>query len=195
MIGPFKERKIKLTIRLKKGTQTRRRLWKLTFSRKNSLMSVSNNKARLPQRSNAILTGQIPTALADRVVPAEPEPERIMEETGTWTLIDRNEDPLRRVETPGRLADNGSELVVDHVRQDMMEVEKMLTRRKELILREEEEEVQQPKKVLNALDRLSQREHFHFELPEREKSLRALQETGRNRGHLSRTRKLCWLGV
>ena len=77
--------------------------------------------------SDAILTGQIPTALAEQVVPREPEPEPTREEPGTWTMIDRNDDPLRRMEPLRQLSNNESELVVDHVQQNVMEVEKMLT--------------------------------------------------------------------
>ena len=140
--------------------------------------------------SDAILTGQIPTALAEQVVPRGPEPEQIRGEPGTWTMIDRNDDPLRRMEPPRQLANNESELVVDRVQQNMMEVEKMLTRRKELILREEEEEVQQPKKVFNALDRLNQQEHFHFELPERERVPRALPRDWDEPGTLKSHKKI-----
>ena len=90
----------------------------------------------------------------------------------------------------GELATNESELVVDHVRQNMREVEKMLTRRKELILREEEKEVQQPKQTFSALDRLNQREHFHFELPERERSPRALPRDWDEPGTLQSHKKI-----
>ena len=140
--------------------------------------------------SDAILTGQIPTELVEQVVPREPEQEPRREEPGTWTMIDQNEDPLRREEPSRELATNESELVVDHVRQNMREVEKMLTRRKELILREEEEEVQQPKQTFSALDRLNQREHFHFELPERERSPRALPRDWDEPGTLESHKKI-----
>ena len=66
----------------------------------------------------------------------------------------------------------------------------MFTRKKEVILREEEQEVQQPKKVLTALDRLHQREHFHFELPERERSPRALPRDWEEPGTLESHKKI-----
>ena len=140
--------------------------------------------------SDAILTGQIPTELAEQVAPREPEREPLREEPGTWTMIDRTEDPFRRQETPRGLAINESELIVDHDQQNRREIEKMLTRRKELILREEEEEVQQPKQTFSTLDRLNQRERFHFELPERERSPRALPRDWDESGTLESHKKI-----
>ena len=140
--------------------------------------------------SDAILTGQIPTELVDHVVPKMTVPEPVREEPGTWTMIDRTEDPLRKQDTSRGLAPNVTELVVDHVQKNVQEVEKLLTRRKELILREEEEEMQQPKQTLSALDRLNQREHFHFELPERERSPRALPRNWEEPGTLESHKKI-----
>ena len=138
--------------------------------------------------SDAILTGQIPTELAEHVAPKMPAQEPLREEPGTWTMIDRTEDPLRKQEVSRGLSTNESELVVDHVQKNMREVEKMLTRRKELILREEEEEIQQPKHTFSALDRLNQREHFH--LPERERSPRALPRDWDEPGTLESHKKI-----
>ena len=69
-----------------------------------------------------------------------------------------------------RLLTSGEEaLVMDSVRQEKQEMEKLLKRKKEFILREEEEEVQHLKKEFSALDRLSQQESYQLSLPEPER--------------------------
>ena len=52
------------------------------------------------------------------------------------------------------------------VRQEKQEVEKLLKRKKELILRKEEEELQHPQRELSALDRLSQHKGYQLSFPE-----------------------------
>ena len=51
---------------------------------------------------------------------------------------------------------------MDSVRQEKQEMEKLLKRKKELILREEEEEVKHPQREVSALDRLGQGCQTHF---------------------------------
>ena len=69
-------------------------------------------------------------------------------------------------EVPRDLAREEQEFVVDSVRREHQEVEKILKRKKELILREEEEELQHPWSEVSALDRLSQRNEFQLSLSE-----------------------------
>ena len=75
-------------------------------------------------------------------------------------------DPSERVETPQGLTRSEKSLVIDTLRRERQEVEKLLKRKKELILREEEEELQHPKTELSALARLSQRNGFQLDFPE-----------------------------
>ena len=119
--------------------------------------------------TNAIQTGNIPTALVEGVAsvtekPLPPE-NPLKEASDGWMEFKRGSEPVVGMNLPQSVLDGSREIVRDHIRQERNEVEKLLTRKKELILRQEEQEVKQPKQVYNALDRLGQREGFHFELP------------------------------
>ena len=70
------------------------------------------------------------------------------------------------MEAPRNVVRGDESLIVDSIRRERQEVDKLLKRKKELILREEEEEVQHPQKELSALDRLNQQTSLQLEIPE-----------------------------
>ena len=74
-----------------------------------------------------------------------------------------------QLETPRVLTSGEESMVMDSVRREKQEVEKLLKRKKELILREEEEELQHPQKEFSALDCLSQQEGYRLSFPEPER--------------------------
>ena len=72
----------------------------------------------------------------------------------------------KKLDVPTGLTREEESWVMDSVQQEKQEMEKLLNRKKELILREEEEEVKHPQREVSALDRLGQRNIYESSQPE-----------------------------
>ena len=98
-------------------------------------------------------------------------------------------DQLRQMEAPRNVVRGDESLVIDSIKRERQEVEKLLKRKKELILREEEEEVQHPQKELSALDRLNLQTSYQMEFLNQHECQGSQIRTGENRRQLRNTRK------